>query len=158
MTSLQVFPTRPLVRDPYVAPWKLRAQFKNRRSSPAPSFYKWGDDLGNFKGFFTGLFISNGGSETQIQNWLCDCSFCNTLLPVWLSPFGGCGMGVCGPEFELHTTDQQLCFLALTVCVLGEATSKPENSTGCQGPCLISRHTDLMEHREGRQPGDSQRK
>lgn len=43
-------------------------------------------------------------SKTDSAN----CSFCNTLLPVCLSPFGGCGMGVCGPEFELHTTDQQL--------------------------------------------------
>ena len=44
--SLQVFTTCPLVRDPSLAPWKLRTQSKNHGASPPPApFYKWGDNL-----------------------------------------------------------------------------------------------------------------
>lgn len=80
--SLQVFATCPVLRDSYVVP------SKNHRFSLASSFYKWGDDLGCFKGFVTGFFISNGRFETQIQNWLCELLFVQHYasclrVPVW---------------------------------------------------------------------------
>ena len=43
-------------------------------------------------------------SKTDCVN----CSLCNTMLPVCVSPFGSHGMGVSCPEFELHSTDHKL--------------------------------------------------
>lgn len=83
--SLQVFTKRSLVRDPYIAPWKLKAQFKNHRSSPALSFCKWGGDCGNFKGFVTGLLINNGriqDSNPKLTMWTApSATLC--FLPAW---------------------------------------------------------------------------
>ena len=57
------------------------------QSTPASSFYKWGDDSGHFKGFVTGFFISIGRFETQIQNWLCELLFVQHYASCLRVPF-----------------------------------------------------------------------
>ena len=106
--SLQVFAPWPVVGDSYVGPQKLRAQFKNHTSSPASAFYKWGDILAVLKDLSQASLSLMEDLRLKSKTDCVNCSLCNTMLPVCVSPFGSHGMGVSCPEFELHSTDHQL--------------------------------------------------
>lgn len=94
-------------RGTYVGPQKLRAQFKNHRSSPTSFtngeiFWPLLKDLSQASlSLMEDLRLK---SKTDCVN----CSLCNTSASCLRVPFGSHGMGVSCPEFELHSTDHQL--------------------------------------------------